>query len=380
MSRVLNRPGAGERESGLYNNVTMFHLSNSYDWYLPYNLDKSTPIFVHVWGAGGGSGTHTTSGNGYGGGGGGLAVKTIRYQELLDASISGQDGKKYIELTVGEGAKTNTGVGGTSSFGSIISATGGNSGLNSSDNEGLEVLGAGGLGLGGDRNRRGGRGGVGSLNSSSGNGGGGGSAPAPYGYTDGFQGGFATTRGGAGGAGIGGVGGRGGPTGQGGGGGGSARPGSPLVQDNPSIQTPNPGGAGIMQSASIGYTQNSPNSGAGDNTGDGFILTPNLIVFGGAGGVGGKEHTSSSTGVPGHGGPGAGGGGINRYTSSSSGAQYIKAGNGGLLGGGGGAAQYNIAGDGGNAGGGGGAGYDYGTGRGHGYGGDGLIIIQYRTW
>ena len=56
------------------------------------------------------------------------------------------------------------------------------------------------------------------------------------------------------------------------------------------------------------------------------------------------------------------------------------AGNGGILGGGGGAPQYGIGGAGGNAGGGGGSGYgaypaDHCN---HSWGGDGLIFIQYK--
>ena len=64
------------------------------------------------------------------------------------------------------------------------------------------------------------------------------------------------------------------------------------------------------------------------------------------------------------------------FTASNTNA-YICAGNGGILGGGGGAPQYCQAGNGGNAGGGGGSGYD-GRNNKFGMGGDGLIFIQFK--
>jgi hypothetical protein len=378
MSRFVFSSIESDRQSGEFNMVEMFWIAGEHEWELSEFLDARTPVLVNVWGAGGAQGVNTAgTGRSTGGGGGGLAVKRIFFPEIISAA-SEIGGKKYVTITVGEGSKTHTGVGGTSSFGNIVSATGGNSGFNNSDNEGLEVFGAGGLGIGGDRNRRGGSGGGTNNPATSAGAGGGGSAPAPYGFTDGFDGGINSGRGGGGGGGIGGAGGRGSGS-NGGGGGGSAGPGSPITNNNPSNQTPSPGGNGLIQSSAIGYQHQNPNQVSRSTSGGGFILNPNEIVFGGAGGVGGLEYTSSSTGVPGHGGPGAGGGGINRSSSTTSNIQYISAGNGGLLGGGGGASNYNIPGHGGNAGGGGAAGYEYGTGRGYGFGGDGLVIVQYRV-
>ena len=162
-------------------------------WTVPSNFDVSVALRVYVWGAGGCGGLSGGSGSCYGGGGGGLAISEI-------TSLTPGD---TVAVTVGAGCRSYNGVGGTSSFGSFLSATGGNAGDNSSSNQGVSTYGAGGMGLNGNiANRRGGYGGNGNNSSSSGYGGGGGSAPSPDGDKDGYKGGNGTSYSGGGGASI----------------------------------------------------------------------------------------------------------------------------------------------------------------------------------
>jgi hypothetical protein len=183
LSDILDLP---QNEAGRYNEVVAFFAAGTYTWQVPSDIDAAVPVLVHVWGAGGACGlSSVATGNATGGGGGGLAVKSIAVDQLGTS----------VAVTVGAGATTHTGAGGTSSFGALCSATGGNSGSNASGN------GTGGVGTGGDVNRSGGAGTSGSL-ATTGWGGGGGSAPAPYGPRNGFPGGTGTTRAGGGGASI----------------------------------------------------------------------------------------------------------------------------------------------------------------------------------
>lgn len=366
-----------------FTGIEIFSTAGTPVWTPPQGI--SGRILVHVWGAGGAGGNHTEAlAYGHGGGGGGLAVKYIDVGSLGATET----------LTIGAGATSITGIGGTSSFGSHCSATGGNSGHNTTANEGLTAYGCGGLGIGGDLNKRGGEGGDGYWASATNNGGGGGgSAPAPYGRSDGYRGGHAvSTRSAGGGGGIGGQGGHSQTT-CGAGGGGSAEGAQTAF---PGIDGHSPGGSGLLgpggvpSSKSISYVSHSHEgiahageSGALKGGLKDFILEPNLILFGGGGGAGSSVYVQST----GHnisnatnGGPGGGGGGIS--TVGNQNARMGLAGDGGILGGGGGANQSNFAGRGGNAGGGGGAGYNPGVPvkfnkQYHGYGGDGLIIIQY---
>ena len=94
----------------------------------------TTAVRVRCWGAGGG-GSQTA--NYYGGGGGGFSI----------GEFAVEAGKTYA-ITVGAGGIANS-AGGTSSFGSLISATGG-SGSNSGSPQ------AGGVGVGGYANHSGG--------------------------------------------------------------------------------------------------------------------------------------------------------------------------------------------------------------------------------
>lgn len=368
-----------------FTNVEQFSTSGSHIWTPPPGIKGR--ILVHVWGAGGAGGNDAdANAYGHGGGGGGLAVKYINVGSLGATET----------LTIGTGATSRTGIGGTSSFGSHCSATGGNSGHNNTANEGSAAeYGVGGLGVGGDFNKRGGEGGNGYWSTATNNGGGGGgSAPAPYGRVDGYRGGHAIyTRSAGGGGGIGGNGGTSRMR-AGAGGGGSAE----AAQNSyNTVDGQSPGGSGLLApggvptSKSITYTSHSheaiahkSESGTAKGGSKDFILEPNLILFGGGGGAGSICYVQSSghnSSYASSGGPGGGGGGMTTYGNQNARMQF--AGDGGILGGGGGANQSNFAGQGGNAGGGGGAGYNPGVPANfaqqyHGYGGDGLIIIQYK--
>ena len=365
-----------------YNSVDIYDRGGQYNWVLPSDIDDTKPILVHVWGAGGSGDDYYSFASlgvttGAGGGGGGLAVKLIDVSALAATTV----------ITVGEPALPNT-RGGSSSFAAHCSATGGNGGGYSTDNEGSSGFGVGGLGLNGDVNQRGGTGGTGyySTTSNSG-GGGGGSAPAPYGHQQGYNGGDGTSYAGGGGAGIGGQ----GLTNayMGGSGGGSAGKGQ--VCQSPSSYYPSyPGGSGVASAAGcagssrVAYTTYGGSTAhKGDNAGSdkgSFVISPNLIFFGGGGGSTGIAGAQSSfrNSIPGgSGGPGGGGGGIGFYSSIS----YSHAGSGGILGGGGGVNGYAGPGRGGNAGGGGGSGYymflTSATGEAYKNGGHGLVVVQY---
>ena len=167
--------------------------TQAYSWVVPSNFDPSVALRVYVWGAGGCNGTSGSSGNAHGGGGGGLAISEI-------TSLNAGD---TVTVTVGAGARIYNGIGGTSSFGSFATATGGNSGHNNTANQGGSGWAQGGMGVGGNiANRRGGHGGYGAMVAGSGHGGGGGSAPSPDGDKDGFTGGHVTSYQGGGGASI----------------------------------------------------------------------------------------------------------------------------------------------------------------------------------
>ena len=359
--------------SYLYTDIEIFSYQGAHTWTKPSDIDELKPILVHVWGAGGGgcANYHQTTKTRNGAGGGGLAVKLINVSALGSTET----------VTCGLGSNNSNARGGTSSFGSHCSATGGNGGAFNTANEGSSAnYAVGGMGVGGDINKRGGTGGGGyfSTNSNSG-GGGGGSAPAPYGVSNGFNGGAASTYAGGGGAGIGGKGTNGSYVA--GSGGGSMN--SCAVSQSPSsYYTQTPAGCGLFGAgSSAGLTRLCyvTNGGAVAQPPEiakgGSILTPNQIMFGGGAGVGGHNWTATGNNHA-HGtcgGPGAGGGGTGH--SAASNYVYVSPGSGGVLGGGGGAAGsgYTSA-DGGNAGGSGGNGYSsYRAPK----GGDGLVIIQY---
>ena len=368
-----------------YNEFDFYRESGSFTWTKPSDLDETKPILVHVWGAGGrGSDTYDQAANVCNGGGGGdLAVKLINVSALNTTET----------VTIGAGNGASTGQGGASSFGSHCSATGANGGLcetsNAGSNGGVDAAanyGIGGMGSGGDVNRRGGVGGTGYYSSTSNaGGGGGGSAPAPYGYRDGFKGGDGYTYAGGGGGSIGSAGGFGDYRG-GSGGGTMSRVKRSLSPS--SYYTAAPGGNGLLGTGGnpAGSGNNYVTYGGGENkntalpTGD-LILTPNEIACYGGGGSGhmywydSSERTVNSCT---DGAPGAGGGGLGKYTSTPA---YWGAGAGGFLGGGGGGSDYSTPGAGGNAGGSGGNGYYFqGTTRPQAdrfRGGNGVVLIQY---
>ena len=358
-----------------YNHFDHYHHPGTFTWTKPSDIDESKPILVHVWGAGGNGAASENNSVCHGGGGGGLAVKLINVSSLGATE------------TITVGAHSSAGVenarGGTSSFGSHCSATGGNDGYNNTANEGsAATYGVGGLGLQGDVNRRGGTGGVGYYASSSNaGGGGGGSAPAPYGVSDGFAGGNGTTYAGGGGGGIGGA---GNACGYRGGNAGSSMA-APERTQSPSTVSSWTGAPGLAIAGDtqaymyVGYTS------YGGGTGKGAIgpnrqatwLTPNEILIGGKGGIGGSGYIWSSSRQitpPSNGGPGGGGGGCGRQDNTT---VIRQAGLGGILGGGGGGCHYANAGWGGLAAGGGGFGYSWSGGGEKPTGGDGWVIVQY---
>ena len=370
-------------KSYLYNEYKMYKSAGTYTWTKPSDIDDTKPILVHVWGAGG------NGANGYyaaasndgcrGGGGGGLAVK------LIDVSSLGAT----ETVTIGGSSNLYDSVGGTSSFGSHCSATGGNDGYNDTENAGSGTTaganyGIGGLGIGGDVNRRGGRGGIGYYSTTSNcGGGGGGSAPAPYGVSDGFPGGRGYTYSGGGGGGIGGPGQQGNYVG---GVGGSSMSYARYYQgtaNGSSHYTPVPGVPGLGQAGGsagvdrMGYTTYGGCTGESGKPvpGNAFWIGPNHILFGGGSGASAQyayESSNRATAMGSPAGPGAGGSGNGKYTTTTYGPPPT---HGGILGGGGGSTGYTHFGYGGNAGGGGGLGYYAWTD--FGYGGDGLMIIQY---
>lgn len=360
-----------------YNEYKIYRNAGTFTWAKPSDLDDSKPILVHAWGAGGCGGADSNVA-GHGAGGGGLAVKYVDAGALSSTET----------ITIGAGSENPTLIGGTTSFGSHCSATGGNGGLNNTANEGSAAdFGVGGLGVGGDINKRGGQGQTGYYAGTTNcGGGGGGSAPAPYGVSDGFRGGKGYTRSGGGGGGIGG---NGSPQTNLGtcffsGGGSMSESRKPGSGSSSPAQAGSgicgPGGTNPSMSGNAYITNGGDVFREGNHPSGEFLLTPNEILPGGGGGSGmGTIPTPSTheTGLAAQcGAPGGGGGG-----SSQKGSEpiYVSAGDGGFLGGGGGAGQTSEAGRGGNAGGGGGRGSTSipTGGRPHGYGGDGVVIIQY---
>lgn len=108
--------------TGVFGTGQMQIFASSGIWTVPPGINK---VRARVWGAGGGNG----------GGGGGFAIRTV--WDLTGVSVVG--------VTVGAGSTSANG--GTSSFGSYVSATGG-----------VAAGGAGGAGVGGDINNSGGQG------------------------------------------------------------------------------------------------------------------------------------------------------------------------------------------------------------------------------
>jgi hypothetical protein len=104
-------------------------------------------------GGGGGGGGEPSWNNGGGGGGGGTAIKIIDVSSVSTVSVTIGNGGS------GGGGQVNGSGGGTSSFGSYCSATGGAGGRYGDGSGNMNLLGYGGSASGGDLNLRGGEGG-----------------------------------------------------------------------------------------------------------------------------------------------------------------------------------------------------------------------------
>jgi len=145
MGKITSRSG-GDEVCGVYpKNITVFDQPGNDTWIKP---DGCIFIRVQLVGAGGGSSGYCESG-----GAGGYSEKYI--------DVTGIDS---VQVTVGSGGLTRTYTsspqvpsdsGGTTSFGSYLTATGGYGANSHGSHEG----GAGGIGFGGDINLPGGRGG-----------------------------------------------------------------------------------------------------------------------------------------------------------------------------------------------------------------------------
>lgn len=119
--------------------------SGSYTWTKPSGCRN---VLVYVTGGGGGSRNNDNSYRGAGGGGGGTAIKWIDVTAVSTVAVTVGAGGAYARGS-GRGA-----TGGTSSFGSYCSATGGVGGQTDDPYEG----GIGGFAIGGDINIPGGAG------------------------------------------------------------------------------------------------------------------------------------------------------------------------------------------------------------------------------
>ena len=132
--------GGGGGLPGEFNKVEAFWHAGQHTWEKPAGIKDGSRILVHVWGAGGHGSFSSTA---RGGGGGGLAVKYIDASNLNATET----------ITIGAGGTSHTNLGGTSSFGSHCSATGGNGGNANDANpagSSATTFAQGGLGVGGD--------------------------------------------------------------------------------------------------------------------------------------------------------------------------------------------------------------------------------------
>ncbi|EQB1748472.1 glycine-rich domain-containing protein, partial [Citrobacter farmeri] len=122
-----------------YKNMVVFSGPGVANWVVPDELRKGRKCYVKVIG-GGGSGGRAAGGGG--GGGGGIAEKLIDLTEVESVTLTVGNGGIAPAAGTSNIAGTN---GGTTSFGSILSATGGTGGATPSG-------GACGVGIGGDFN------------------------------------------------------------------------------------------------------------------------------------------------------------------------------------------------------------------------------------
>ncbi|WP_316390160.1 phage tail protein [Citrobacter farmeri] len=169
VDKVLENLGLEESAFG-YKNMVVFSNPGVVNWVVPDELRKGRKCYVKVIG-GGGSGGRAAGGGG--GGGGGVAEKLIDLTEVESVTLTVGNGGIAPAAGTSNIAGTN---GGTTSFGSILSATGGTGGATPSG-------GACGVGIGGDFNTSLGPGNPGSSFSTSFVGGGGG-GPGGQGAVD----------------------------------------------------------------------------------------------------------------------------------------------------------------------------------------------------
>ena len=137
----------GVEEGGGLQSMNVFNTSGSHTWTKPSGT-KRVKVFVTGGGGGGMSGPSNDN-PGSSGGGGGTAIKVIDVTSISSVSVTVGAG--------GAGNSTSSGVrygngGGTSSFGSHCSATGGGAGYAGNDSR---YGGIGGVGSGGDLNLHG---------------------------------------------------------------------------------------------------------------------------------------------------------------------------------------------------------------------------------
>lgn len=166
---ILTYLGLEESAFG-YKNMVVFSNPGVMNWVVPDELRKGRKCYVKIIG-GGGSGGRAAGGGG--GGGGGIAEKLIDLTEVESVTLTVGNGGIAPAAGTSNIAGTN---GGTTSFGSILSATGGTGGATPSG-------GACGVGIGGDFNTSLGPGNPGSSFSTSFVGGGGG-GPGGQGAVD----------------------------------------------------------------------------------------------------------------------------------------------------------------------------------------------------
>lgn len=293
-----------------------------------------------------------------GGGGGGYSQKIIKVQPFSSYSVTVGIGGVGVSHNSGS-IPVNGVAGGTTSFGTELSATGGSGGL--CGPAGTINGATGGIGIGGDINYTGG--GSGSITSTriSSRATGGGSAATWLG--NGYSSGIITTTNNTnlctGGASV------------------RCSSGSILLPINDNIVTGGAGCGGPSVSANggpdlYGYSVNSATNVASLPTWAIQRFSGDVLTGGGSGGNSFSVTTSLLTA-----GPGAGGGAIITSTSSIT----VRAGDGGVFGGGGAAVTSGpgsvvFGGSGGNGGGGGG-GYTYNGTAYSGAGGNGLVIVEW---
>jgi len=191
--KILSGAGGSSGVSGGGGLVDEQVFLSSGVWNKPENLSSNAEVEVWLWGGGGGGGTGAVSSynKSSGGGGGHCEVQKFKAVDIPD----------IIAVTIGAGGAANT-AGGTSTFGSLMTAYGGGAGKTPSSTSGNPGGGGGGGsgGTGGDAVAN--PGAVGGTGAAGGNDGGGG--------MDGTTAGNTITNPGAGGQGNGGGGGGGG--------------------------------------------------------------------------------------------------------------------------------------------------------------------------